>query len=81
MVHQFYLVLVLVIFLVTLRELEENGEMGIFGATIALGIDFQSPLHTVELAGVGVDDGIRQLSIILEDIVKFGILGDEFMTI
>lgn len=76
MVHQFYLVLVLVLVLVALGELEEDGEMGVLGAAVALRVDFQSPLHTVEFAGIGIDDGIRQLRVILEDIVKLGIFGD-----
>jgi hypothetical protein len=60
-VHQLYLVLVLVLVLVALGELEEDGEVGVLGAPVALGVDLESPLHAVEFAGVGVDDGIGQL--------------------
>lgn len=81
MVHKFYLVLVLVLVLVALGELQEDGKMGVLGSTVALGVDFQSPLHSVQFARIGVDDRIWQLCVILEHIVKFGIFGDKFMSL
>ena len=54
--------------------------MGIFGTSIALRVDLESPLNAVEFAWVGVDDGIGKCCVVVESIVKLVILGYKFVS-
>ena len=54
--------------------------MRVLGAAVATRVDLQPPLYPVHLKGTGVDDGLGQLGVVLEDVGKLIVLGHQLMS-